>query len=147
MDEKDAAEHAKDLLGAEEARYDDPSESIKWQNHTEEEETVMKDCTNYVRGYIDELEIQLEPGHNQLISHPLVGCERHNGMCVSLNPNNPKMAALYENPTIKFREEERPLVEGIGVLAKEIVSQNQQFVDYEQDIRYQAEFHLVVARP
>lgn len=147
MDKEDAAEHAEDVLGADEARYDDPSEAIKWHNHTEEEETAVKDCAYYVEGYINELSIELEPGYNQLISNPLPGCERHDGMCVSLNPNNPKMAEIYDNPTITFREEQKPLVEGIRELAEEIASQNSQIIEFQQDNHYRAEYHLLVARP
>lgn len=147
MDKKDAAEHAEDVLGDDEARYDDPSEAIKWHNHTEEEERLMKECADYVQGYIDQLDIELEPGYNQLITAPLTGCEKHDGMCVSLNPNNPKMAEMYDNPTITFGGERKPLVEGIRELAEDIASRNPQFVDFQQDSRYKAEFHILVARP
>lgn len=146
MDKKDAAEHAKSVLGDDKARHDDPSESIKWHNYTEEER-LMKECRDYVKSYINQLDILLEPEYNRLISAAFTGCEQHEEMCIGLNPDNPKMAEIHEKPKIEFRGDKRPLVDGLEDIAEEIVSQNSRFERLERSNYYEAEFHLIVRRP
>jgi hypothetical protein len=146
MDKEDAAEHAENVLGNDEARHDDPSDSIKWHNYTEEEERLMKECRDYVRSYINQLNVSLEPEYNRLVSATFTGCEQHEGMCIGLNPDNPKMAEIHEKPMIEFRGNKRPLVEGIEEIGREIVSQNGRFERLEANNYYEAEFHLIVRR-
>ena len=107
----------------------------------------MKECRDYVRSYIGQLDVSLKPDYNRLISATLTGCEQHGGMCIGLNPDNPKMAEIHDEPMIEFRGEERPLVEGIKKIGEEIVSQNGRFERLEGSNYYQAEFHLIVRKP
>lgn len=145
MDEKEFAEHAKDTLGIDQDRYDDPAEAMKWTDHTHEQEERMRDAYNYSKAFIQKLGAEItEPQSGRLVVRLNTGCNTHNGMCVGLNPNTLKVYQTADDPTIMFEGNQYDLDKGIGVICEKISNQNQNVVRIDKDSNYKAFYHLKI---
>lgn len=145
MDEKDHAERAEEMFGMDDHRYDDPSEAMKWANHSEEQEDRLRNCYNYVRGFINQLDARITaPEWTDLVVQLNTGCEKHNNMCIGLNPNTLKVYQTAEEQTLVYEGQEYDLDKGIKQLAQKVAGQNGKIVEVTRDDRYRAFYHLRV---
>lgn len=127
-------------------KYEDPSEALKWSGHSEEEEDNLKDCCNYVKSFVNQLEIRIEePEWVELTVQPNTGCEAHDNMCIGLNPNTIHIYENFKEPIIVYDGEEYDLERGIQKLAERITRQNSSIEKAVEDKQFRCFYHLKVA--